>query len=68
MNLRKSNLRTPYPVFDRLKARAQQMGIGHEQLARIIIETSLPVYEAETPEDLKKALAAQQVLAKLRVS
>ncbi|MEX2964584.1 hypothetical protein [Microbulbifer sp. TYP-18] len=59
-------MRTSQPVFDRLKAVAQRYGIGHEQLARIIIEASLPIYEAETLEEVKKAQAAQAILGKFK--
>lgn len=63
----KSNLRTSRKTRKRLEALADRFGIPREQLMRIILEASLPIYEAETPEDIKKAQAAQRVLALLRV-
>ncbi|WHI52691.1 hypothetical protein P3339_08005 [Microbulbifer sp. MLAF003] len=63
----KSNLRTSKKTRDRLDSLADRFGIAREQLIRIILEASLPIFEAETPEDIKKAQSAQRILAMLRV-
>ncbi|WP_444901222.1 hypothetical protein ACJJIG_16105 [Microbulbifer sp. SSSA007] len=65
-SLRKCNLRIKQSDFDQLKSRAMELGIGHEQLLRIMIEACLPVYTAQTPTDLKEALTGMAVLSKVR--
>ncbi|MCO1337026.1 hypothetical protein MO867_22130 [Microbulbifer sp. OS29] len=63
----KSNLRTSKKTRGRIDALSDRFGIPREQLLRIILEASLPIFEAETPEDIKKAQAAQRILTMLRV-
>ena len=61
----KQNLRMSRETRDRLDALSEKFGIPREQLTRIIIESAIPLYEAESVEEIKEAQRAQRILALL---